>query len=368
MTAPSAAGRIASLDVVRGVAVLGILLMNIVGFGLGISAYFNLAHRGSDTFLDRAVGVCGELLADQKFMAVFSLLFGAGIVLFHERATAKGRNGVTLSLWRNALLLLIGLAHATLWEGDVLTVYAVCAPVLIAARRLADRTLVWLAIAIVALSPLFAMMAQDGIDATGSGLGEYWGVAGAMNDEVGLWLLVDFFGRALSLMLIGIVLYRNGFLAGRLPREVYVRTLCVGGTFGLAAAATGVALLFATGFAPEVAVVASIPNTIGTIPSALALVSAILLAMPHLGRMHDRLAAVGRMALTNYLLQTVLGLLILRVLVGGPLGRLALLGVAVLIWGAQIALSVWWLERFRYGPIEWLWRAATYRALPPFRR
>ena len=194
------------------------------------------------------------------------------------------------------------------------------------------------------------------------------GVAGAMNDEVGLWLLVDFLARALGLMLIGIVLYRRGFLSGQLDRAVYKRTLLLGGGFGVIAAATGVALLFAADFDPDVAVVASIPNTIGTIPAGLAIVSAVILAMPHLGRMRDRFSAVGRMALTNYLMQTALGLLILDVLIDAELGRLALLGVVATIWTLQLAYSGWWLDRFRYGPVEWSWRAATYRTLPPFRR
>ena len=106
------AQRITNLDTVRGIATLGILVMNAVSFGLPRPAYFNLDYAGSRNWLDWAVGVGGEVLIDQKTMAMFSLLFGAGIVVFADRAETKGNRPVLLSLWRNALLLIIGLIHS----------------------------------------------------------------------------------------------------------------------------------------------------------------------------------------------------------------------------------------------------------------
>ena len=106
-------GRITSLDLIRGVAVLAILLMNAVYFGLGSAPYFNLSAGGSETWLDWAVGILGEVFVDQKFMGLFSLLFGAGMILFIDRASGRGRRAVLLNLWRNALLLLIGVLHLT---------------------------------------------------------------------------------------------------------------------------------------------------------------------------------------------------------------------------------------------------------------
>lgn len=353
---------------IRGVAVLGILLMNIVGFGLGITAYFNTAAGGSDTPFDTTVGILGELIADQKFMAIFSLLFGAGIVLFHERAVAKGRRAVRLSLWRNFLLLVIGLVHGAFWEGDVLFVYAVCAPFVIVARRFSDRVLVASGLAVVSVSPLLAVVAQRSVGPNGEGLGEYWGVPGDVNDEVGLWLVTDFFVRALGLMLIGIVAYRRGFLSARLDDRVYRWWAATGCGVGLVAAATGVVWLAVTDHAPGVAVVASIPNTLGTIPFALGIVATIILALPRLGAMGARLGAVGRLALTNYLGQTVIGLVLFEVILDVEPGRLALLGVVLCVWVVQLLGSTWWLARFRFGPVEWLWRSATYLAVQPLRR
>ena len=122
--ATAAANRITSLDVVRGVAVLGILTMNVVSFALPDAAYFNIDASSPQSTLDWIVGAAGEIFADQKFMGMFSMLFGAGIVLFADRAASKTSHPVWLSLWRNCLLLLIGIAHSLLWPGDVLTVYA----------------------------------------------------------------------------------------------------------------------------------------------------------------------------------------------------------------------------------------------------
>ena len=159
--APTSTGRITNLDTVRGVAVLGILLMNAVSYGLGTSGYFNLDASGSETWLDWLIGGFGEIFADQKFMGLFSLLFGAGIVLFADRVEAKGGRPVALSLWRNLLLLGIGLLHSLLWDGDVLVIYAIAAPFLILMRKLAPRTLLVAGTAIVMLSPISAAIAQS---------------------------------------------------------------------------------------------------------------------------------------------------------------------------------------------------------------
>ena len=128
--------RITSLDLIRGVAVLGILLMNAVSFKFGMAPYFNLGAGGSETWLDWAVGILGEVFVDQKFMGLFSLLFGARMILFIDRASGRGRRAVLLNLWRNALLLLIGVLHFLVWDGDVLMAYALASVFLIALRKL----------------------------------------------------------------------------------------------------------------------------------------------------------------------------------------------------------------------------------------
>ena len=206
--------RITNLDTVRGIATLGILVMNAVSFGLPQPAYFNLDYAGSDTALDWIVGVLGEVFVDQKTMAMFSMLFGAGIVVFADRAAAKGRRANWLSLWRNTLLLVIGGAHTAFWFGDVLMLYAVCSPVLLLLRTRSARTLFIAGGSCLALSALTMAAIQGEIEA--GDLGDYWVDENtAMDEDVGFAFIVDLGMRALGAMLIGVGLFRADIIQGR---------------------------------------------------------------------------------------------------------------------------------------------------------
>lgn len=359
--------RITSLDTIRGFAVLGILTMNVVSYGLGTASYFNTDASSPQGRLDWFIGGFGEVFFDQKFMGLFSMLFGAGIVLFADRAAAKGRRPALFSLWRNFLLLLIGFAHAALWDGDVLVVYAVSAPLLIALRNLPARVLVILGAAAMAVSPIGAAIAQTTIDSAGQGLGEYWGTAGAMSDAVGVWLIADFFFRALGMMLVGVAAYRSGFLTGTKSDDFYRRAARWGLGVGLPLAAVGFGVVARNGFDPSVALIGSIPNTIATVPVVVGYVSVATLWHRRTSDqpLNARIRAVGRMALTNYLTQTVLGIIILRGLfTPSDLSRAVLVLFMVVVWALQVWWSHAWLSTHRYGPAEWVWRVATYRRLP----
>ena len=356
--------RIVTLDVVRGVAVLGILLMNVVSFGLDMPAYFNLDAASPQSWLDWTVGIAGEVLVDQKFMGLFSMLFGAGIVLFADRAVAKGAHPVRLSLWRNFLLFLIGMAHAAIWEGDVLIVYAICSPVLLAARRLGNRTLLALGGACMLVPPVAAPFFQSAIDDDPSGLGGYWLVEGSMSGLVEGWFITDVIARALGMMLIGVAAYRSGFLKGGWTDARYRRIAAIGLGTGLPLATASVVWVAAADFDTDVAIVGSAPNTLATPGMVAAYVSLIVLwhrrrADSGLAR---RFSAAGRMALTNYLTQTLLGVGILTWLFEpSDLSRSMLIPFVVGVWALQLWWSPVWLGRFRSGPAETVWRAATYR-------
>ena len=125
--------RITNLDFIRGVAVLGILMINSIFFGLPFSAGFNPSSAGHNGILDWTIVIISDLFFNQKMMGLFSLLFGAGIVLFIEAANNRQHpRPRLLSFRRNFLLLVFGLIHLSLiWEGDVLTLYAICAPIII---------------------------------------------------------------------------------------------------------------------------------------------------------------------------------------------------------------------------------------------
>ena len=365
-------GRITSLDLIRGVAVLGILLMNAVSFRFGHGPYFNLSADGSESWLDWAVGIFGEVFVDQKFMGVFSLLFGAGMVLFIDRASRRGSRAALLNLWRNALLLLIGVLHFLVWDGDVLIAYALSSVFLIALRKLPNWALISLGVAVFNLSVATAFLTQRLADTTDASLSGLW-MPGEVSDQevLGLVLVLGFFLRALGLILVGAGLYRTGFMDGALPPMTYRLAAVVGLAVGLPLAAAGVIITALNDYSREIAFIGQIPNTIGTIPSSLGYMSLIILWNSHPDNwLKKRLRAVGRMALTNYLTQTALGVLVLTTLLGNSdfVSRSVLLVFVLAVWALQLWWSQAWLSRFLFGPAEWLWRVATYRSRQPLRR
>ena len=364
--------RITSLDLIRGVAVLGILLMNAVSFKFGLPPYLNLSAGGSETWLDWAVGIFGEIFIDQKFMGLFSLLFGAGMILFIDRVSARGRRAVALNMWRNTLLLLIGVLHFMLWDGDVLMVYAISSVFLITLRKLSDKALISVGVVVFALSVAFALLAQYIAGTTGTSLAGIWTLGEIETEDwIGIPILIGYFLRGLGLILIGAGLYRTGFINGGMPEKIYRSTAIVGLSVGLPLAALGVILTALNDYSREVAFIGQIPNTLGTIPASLGYMSLIILWNNSADNwLKHRLRAVGRMALTNYLTQTILGILILTMLLGDVSGvnRAAILLFVFSVWTLQLWWSQAWLSQFLFGPAEWLWRVTTYRTGQPLRR
>ncbi len=380
MTQSSGIDRITNLDFVRGIATLGILVMNAVSYGLPLAAYWNIAAAGSQTGLDLAVGVLGEIFVDQKMMALFSLLFGASMVLFIDAAEARGRaRPILLSLWRNLLLLGIGGLHGLLWDGEILKVYAICAPIILLVRNWHPKLLLgfgtFLVVAPAALTlllqPLF--LSDGSLDMTtswaagigdGIGLGGYWLVERTgFGGTIGLFILADVFGRALGMMFIGVALYRMTILQAARTIAFYRRMAVIGLVGGLPLAITGVGWQRARDFSPDIALISNIPNTLATIPLALGYLGVLTLWNLRADSwVHARVRAVGRMALTNYLTQTIIGITVLRVMLDqGSLGRSGIALFIVAVWTLQLLWSKPWLERYPYGPFEWIWRKCTYR-------
>ena len=364
--------RITSLDLIRGVAVLGILLMNAVAFKFGPGPYFNLSAGGSETWLDWTVGVLGEVFVDQKFMGLFSLLFGAGMILFIDRAASRGRRAVGLNMWRNALLLLIGILHSILWYGDVLMAYVISSFFLVAMRKLPNRALISVGAVVFASSIGFALLAQNMANTTTVSLSGLWTPGDVPTQElIALPFLLGYFLRALGLILIGAGIYRTGFMNGGMPARTYRLTAIVGLAIGLPLAAAGVVITAVNDYSREIAFMGQIPNTLGTIPASLGYMSIIILWNNRADSwLKEKLRATGRMALTNYLTQTVLGVLVLTVLLRdvGFVNRAAVLLFVFAVWALQVWWSQAWLSRYLFGPAEWLWRVATYRSGQPLRR
>ena len=347
---------------------MGILVMNAVAFGLPAAAYTNLDAGGSRSFLDWVIGGGGEIFADQKFLGLFSMLFGAGIVLFADRAAAKGRRSVMLSLWRNALLLVMGIVHLLFWEGDVLTVYALCAPVVLTLRRLPPKVLVWLGSACYAAVAVTSWFVQSSLHSFSSVLIDFWHY-GDYYGVIETWFLVDYFGRALGAMLLGVALYRTGVIVGNRASTFYRRMAAWGLGIGLPLSSAGLALTAGTDFDIDWAIAGTIPNTVATVPVCLGYLGVIALwNAAGEGVLRRRVRSLGRMALTNYLTQTALGLIVLGWLLGDvDLSRTGTAAFVLAAWVLQLWWSKAWLDRFSFGPIEWLWRCATYRRWQPLR-
>ena len=366
--------RITSLDLIRGVSVLGILLMNAVSFKFGLVPYLNISAGGSETWLDWTVAVFGEVFIDQKFMGLFSLLFGAGVMLFIERAAARGGRAVLLNIWRNALLFLIGFLHIILWEGDVLMVYAVSSLFLVAMRKLSSKTLVVIGAALFLVPIASDLVLQSIANATDAALAGVWTEpVGDIDDTdglLGLGALFSYFMRGLGMIVMGAGLYRLGFMHGDMSPGVYRRVAVIGAGIGLPLAALGVIFVALNDFSNEVAFIGNTPNNLGVIPASLGYMSLIILWNQRPDNwLKRRLRSVGRMALTNYLTQTVLGVLVLTVLLGdATVNRSGILLFVLAVWVLQFWWSGIWLARFRFGPAEWLWRVATYRRWQPIRK
>jgi uncharacterized protein len=397
----AATERILALDVLRGCAVLGILVMNVQGFALPFAAYSNLGVWEAPSRLDTWLWGVAHLFAEQKFMTLFSLLFGAGVALMLDRLERKELRAAAVHYRRTLGLLLIGLAHAyLLWYGDILVTYAICALALYPFRHVRPKRLLVTGLLVLCVAPvvsqgwgyhvrhlpeaeraeaLAAMRpSEEQIAAEIEAYrGGWWGQM-EHRAKTSLWLetlILAFFTlwRAGGLMLIGMAFYKWGVItAARSP--AFYRRLALGG-FGLGVplVAFGMAYVLQHDFSFRATWLdGGLFNYFGSLGVSLGYIAVVMLwcltVAP--GPVTRSLAAVGRMALTNYLMQTILCVLIFY---GYGLGlfahlsRSALWLVVLAIWAFQMLVSPWWLARFRFGPFEWLWRTMTYRRLQPMR-
>lgn len=402
--------RVASLDLIRGVAVLGILTVNIAGFAgpPGATVTPHVPHPG--TRADEIAFAITFVLFEGKMRALFTVLFGASLTLFIERTDARGEYGEVLQMRRLFWLLLFGALHFfLLWWGDILFAYAISGILVLFLRDLPPRALVLGAVLAFVLwhlqgafGGLAATLAEEHVRLSAATVAEARDHADFLSmfaqrdvrelaevrlgylDQIGAKLSHRPFrllestwsnlGETVPLMLIGAALQRGRFFAGAWPRRRMLQLAGTGLTLGVALTLPLLAWLWQRHFPPQATSQAVLYWTaLPHVLLALAYAALLVLATPRLAGtgLGQRLAAAGRMAFSNYIGTTML---MTAIFYGwglglvGQVGHAPQIGFVGLGWVIMLSWSKPWLGRFRQGPLEWLWRSLTERRFLPIRR
>lgn len=370
-----------TLDFVRGVAILGILLLNISAFGLPKAAYLNPAWSGSATLSDAWTWALLDLLAQVKFLTLFALLFGAGLQLLLPRGKRWIQSRLTL-------LALLGFIHGLFfWDGDILLAYALVGLVSWRMVREAHHVkslfntgvvLYLIGIVVLVLLGVISGTAANRSwvpDAANLQYEQYWKLHGDMeavsnradmlSDNL-LALGAQYGWQLAGMMLMGAALMRSGWLKGQFSLRHYRRT---GALLVVAGMAVNLPAIFAQWYLAWdyrwCAFLLQAPRELSAPLQAIGYASLAWGYWPQLCRFRlvGAIACVGRMALTNYLLQTLIcTTLFYHLGLFMRFDRLQLLAFVPPIWAVNLLVSSLWLRRFRQGPVEWLWRQLTLRA------
>ncbi|HBQ7502661.1 TPA: DUF418 domain-containing protein YeiB [Klebsiella pneumoniae] len=370
-----------TLDFVRGVAILGILLLNISAFGLPKAAYLNPAWSGSASLSDAWTWALLDLLAQVKFLTLFALLFGAGLQLLLPRGKRWIQSRLTL-------LALLGFIHGLFfWDGDILLAYALVG--LMSWRMVREahhvkslfNTGVVLYLTGIAVLVLLGMISGTAAnrswapDASNLQYEQYWKLHGGMeavsnradmlSDNL-LALGAQYGWQLAGMMLMGAALMRSGWLKGQFSLRHYRRT---GALLVAAGMAVNLPAIFAQWYLAWdyrwCAFLLQAPRELSAPLQAIGYAALAWGYWPQLCRFRlvGAIACVGRMALTNYLLQTLIcTTLFYHLGLFMRFDRLQLLAFVPPIWAVNLLVSSLWLRRFRQGPVEWLWRQLTLRA------
>jgi uncharacterized protein len=425
----AASERLFAVDALRGFALLGILAMNIVDFAWPGIAYMNPFRGGGFEGTDRAIWYVNHLVFEGKMMSIFSMLFGAGLVLMDQRAAGRGASVRGVYYRRVLWLLAIGLVHAYLiWSGDILVMYAECGLLLYLFRNKSPRTLIILGIAallilvpvvvgfVAGIDYMKAVTARveaqqkagetptrfekrihdfwttnlrDNFSPSPEKQKEEWdkelatyrgGYPGIVKRRAVELVFVQTIGFLLGgvfmaggRMLLGMGLMKLGVFSASRSRRFYAIMAALGYGIGLPLMVFDASRMIQNEFSIEYFLHGGLYyNAFGSVIVALGHVGAMMLIIQSgaIEWLTRRLAAVGRMALSNYLTHSIVcttlfygygfGLF-------GTINRTGLFGIVLAIWTFQLIVSPIWLRHFRFGPAEWLWRSLTYWRLQPMR-
>jgi uncharacterized protein len=404
-------GRYPALDGLRGLAVMGILLMNIAAFALPDAAYSNPRAYGARSASDYLVWALEFLLVDGKMRALFSTLFGASMLLVIRHAEAAEQDSQQVHFRRTGWLLVFGLAHALLvWHGDILVLYALVGCIAWLFVERSNRTLLRYALALFALQFLImlaltmltrdVMLAARAPGASEDAIRAWRGInavsglptASEVQAQIALYrgpyaeLLAYRIARAgpfyqllyagpetLAYMLLGLIGLRSGFLSGTWERSRYRQVALTAYALSLPAMTLLAACCFVLDF-DAFAVATAVQLAALPFRPIMMIAHAALALSWFAGSasgLKARIAAAGRAAFSNYLGAS---LLMTSIFYGhglglhGALGRTGLLAIVLSTWLLMLLWSKPWLERFQHGPLEWLWRSLVRREFAPMRQ
>jgi len=390
-----AAARIRSLDVLRGVGVLGMLAVHIQIFAYPMLARLNPTAYGDFQGINRLVWVATSLVADGKFIAIFAMLLGVSIVMLPRQIAGPAIPAWRLHVTRMAALLVLGLAHAyLLWYGDMLVALALCGTVVFFARRLSPRWLLTLGglafTAGSAVTLVLALVLTHGPADRFEDWKDYYtprrvNIVTEINQYQGTWsdqmrhrvptarefhtshFVSYLFWQMTGLMLLGMGLFKLGVLSATRSRAFYLRMVALGFGAGVMLISLGLWRSFATSWEPlDFALVGQQLHYWGNFLVALGWIALVMLLCQR-GWQLRPVAAVGRMALSNYLLQTLICTTIFYGHGLGLFGQVDRAGqflIVLAVWTFQLLASSIWLRYFALGPVEWALRWVIYGRRP----
>ena len=383
--------RIHSIDLLRGFAVLGILIMNITNFSQVNIAYMNPTIGAGLEGYNQYFHSFNYIFADTRFMSIFSVLFGAGVVLFTRNAETKGKLAGLLHYKRMFWLLLFGFVHAYfIWPGDILVSYAICGCLIFFLRKKSIRTLLVTSIILFIIPLTFNLMTYYGM--TSDELKSIFAFFHPTSEQIAteiktmqgsfleqmpirleyaiqfqtLVFLIETFWRTTSMMLLGMILFRKGILSADKSMIYYKNMMLAGFIPGLIISLIGLNQAYDYEWSG-----AYVMN----IGANYKLVSGVFMALGYIGlvmwffkkgvfkNLQNRLQATGRMAFTNYIGMSLICTLIFNghgLGLFGTFDRLQQFLVVISIWVLILIISPLVLKKYRFGPLEWMWRKLTY--------
>ena len=414
--------RLITLDVLRGLAVMGIFSVNVVGLAMLQFAYFYPPAYGFEGLGDRIMWLLNFLFIDGKLRSLFSILFGASLMLVIEGAARSGRSRFKTHYARMIVLLILGWLHwALLWWGDILTHYAAVGMVAYWMWRLRAKTLLIISVVLFVLhaapgyyffnkeaaeyyqslkpdapadikkkweerfkelKPSAKDLAEDRAEhqniatrfkgampevdvRNGVTADEVFGILSPL-DLGPLWL------ETLALMVLGMAGYKSGFLTGQWDDRRYKKAAAIGLGIGFAAYAIFAVIIWRANFFPlEFFGIGQVYSPLFRPVMAMGYAALFILMFRNRSALRDRFAAVGRTAFTNYVGCTILGTLIFYEFglgLYGDLSRGEAWLIVPFVWAFMLWWSKWWLDRYAYGPFEWVWRSLARWEVQPMRK